>query len=168
MKLRLSQSDQAHLKAGEGWLDLGNFLEANNELEEITPLNRAHPNVLEMRCRIYEAAGKWEMSLAVAKTLSDQLPKWLPGWIHQARCLHELGKTHEAYHLLVDVVELFPDNQTIRYDIAVYAAQRGLLEEAVEWLKLVFEIDGDGAFRKRALEDERLDQVWQQIGKLQV
>jgi tetratricopeptide (TPR) repeat protein len=109
--------------------------------------------------RIYEAAGKWEMSLAVVKTLCGQLPKWLPGWIHQARCLHELGRTHEAYHLLVDVVELFPDDQTIRYDIAIYAAQRGLLEEAVEWLKLVFKVDGDGEFRKMALEDERLDQV---------
>jgi tetratricopeptide (TPR) repeat protein len=166
--MNLPIADLLHLQAAEGWLELGNFLEANNELEEIEPLSRAHPDVLEMRCRIYEAAGKWEMSLAVAKTLCDQLPKWLPGWIHQARCLHELGRTHEAYHLLVDVVELFPDNQTIRYDIAVYAAQRGLLEEAVEWLKLVFKVDGDGEFRKRGLEDERLDKVWQQIGKLQV
>lgn len=166
--MNLPKAELLHLQAAEGWLDLGNFLEANSELEEITPPNRAHPHVLEMRCRIYEAAGKWEMSLAVAKTLCDQLAKWLPGWIHQARCLHELGKTHEAYHLLVDVVELFPDNQTIRYDIAVYAAQRGLLEEALEWLKLVFKVDGDGEFRKRALDDERLGRVWKEIGSLKV
>jgi hypothetical protein len=37
-------------------------------------------------------------------------------------------KTHEAYHLLVYCVCLFPDNQTIRYDIACYAARRGLVE----------------------------------------
>lgn len=166
--MNLGIEDLLHFKAAEGWLDLGNLVEANNELEQIEPSSRAHPDVLEMRCRIYEAARKWEMSLEVAKTLSDQLPKWLPGWIHQSRCLQELGKTHEAYHLLVDVVELFPDNQTIRYDIAVYAAQRGLVDEAVEWLKLVFKVDGDGEFRKRALEDGRLDQVWKQIRKLQV
>lgn len=158
--MTLSASECVQIKAAEGWLDLGNFLEANDELEEIAPVNRAHPDVLETRCRIYEAAGKWAMSLVVAKTLCDQLPKWLPGWLHQGRSLHELGRTHEAYHLLVDVVELFPDNQTIRYDIAVYAVQRGMLDEAVEWLKLVFKVDGDAEFRKKALDDPRLDQVW--------
>jgi predicted Zn-dependent protease len=161
-----SPSDLNHLKAAEGWLDLGNFVEANNELEEIAPLNRAHPHVLEMRCRIYEAAGKWEMSLVVTRTLCDQLPKWLPGWLHQARCLHEIGRTHEAYHLLVDVVELFPDNQTIRYDIAVYAARRTLLDEAVELPKPVFRVVDDGEFRKTALNDERLARVWQKIGTI--
>lgn len=68
----------------------------------------------------------------------------------------------------MDVVELFPDNQSIRYEIAVYAAQRGLLEEAVEWLKIVFNVDGDGEFRKRALEVRRLDGVWTSIGGLSV
>jgi tetratricopeptide (TPR) repeat protein len=168
VKLSLSPTDLSHLKAAEGWLELGNWHEANEELELIMPQLRAHPNVLEMRCRIYEAAGKWEMSLAVSETLCQQLPKRLNGWLHQARCLHALGKTHEAYHLLVDVVELFPDNQTIRYDIAVYAAQRELLAESVEWLKLVFKVDGDGEFRKRALEDQRLDRVWREIGSLPV
>lgn len=38
----------------------------------------------------------------------QMLEKRLPSWLHQARCLHDLGRTHEAYHLLVDVVELFP------------------------------------------------------------
>ena len=82
---------------------------------------------------------------SLSPTLAKQLPKRLPGWLHQARALHHLGRTHNAYHLLVDVVELFPDNQTIRYDIAVYAAQRGLLSEAADWLKIVFSTTGMGS-----------------------
>lgn len=31
----IAASDVSHLKAAEGWLELGNFLEANNELENI-------------------------------------------------------------------------------------------------------------------------------------
>ena len=160
--MQIHREDQIHVEAAEGWFELGNILEASEELEKITPENRAHPEVLELRCRIYQSAGKFEYSLAVSKTLCDQLPKRLNGWLHQARCLHHLGRTHQAYHLLVDVVELFPGNQTIRYDIACYAAQRGLIEEAREWLKLCFENDTDGEYRKRALDEPLLKKVWQQ------
>jgi hypothetical protein len=41
--------DQRHLEAAEGWIELGNHLEANEELENITPEHRAHPAVLEVR-----------------------------------------------------------------------------------------------------------------------
>ena len=106
------------------------------------------------------------MSLVIAQTLCEQLPKRLPGWLHQARCLYHLGKVHEAYHLLVDVVELFPENQTIRYEIAVYAAERGLLQESVEWLRLAFKNDTDGAYRLKALNDPKLSEVWDRIGEI--
>jgi hypothetical protein len=38
--------DTHHLKAAKGWVELGNHLEAFDELEKIAPLNRAHPDVL--------------------------------------------------------------------------------------------------------------------------
>ncbi len=48
----LPHPDNKHLEAAEGWLELGNYLEANEELENITPQLRAHPYVLEMRYKI--------------------------------------------------------------------------------------------------------------------
>ncbi len=45
----LGSHDQRHLDAAEGWIGLGNHIEANEELEQITPQNRAHPAVLEVR-----------------------------------------------------------------------------------------------------------------------
>lgn len=49
----------AHLlKPAEGWLELGNPLEANNELEEITPELRGHLAVLILRYGIYAKAEK--------------------------------------------------------------------------------------------------------------
>lgn len=47
-----------HLLAAQGWFELGNHLEADKELDEITPGLRAHPGVLEVRWQIYAAAKK--------------------------------------------------------------------------------------------------------------
>jgi hypothetical protein len=35
----LELCDQRHLEAAEGWVELGNYLEATEELEQITPKN---------------------------------------------------------------------------------------------------------------------------------
>jgi hypothetical protein len=42
----LDLPDIHHLRAAQGWLELGNHLEANEELEKIAPALRAHPSVL--------------------------------------------------------------------------------------------------------------------------
>ena len=44
--------DSQHLEAAQGWLDLGDHVEANEELEHIEAKNRAHPDVLQVRWRI--------------------------------------------------------------------------------------------------------------------
>jgi hypothetical protein len=43
--------DIHHLRTAVGWLELGNHLEADAELDNITPVLRAHPDVLEIRWR---------------------------------------------------------------------------------------------------------------------
>ena len=48
----LKPPDSIHLKAAEGWLVLGNHVEPNEELENITPQFRVHPDVLEIRWQI--------------------------------------------------------------------------------------------------------------------
>jgi hypothetical protein len=56
----LQPPDSTHLQAAEGWLELGNPLEANEELEKITPELRPQPDVLRVRWQIYAAAKEWE------------------------------------------------------------------------------------------------------------
>ena len=64
---KLSPQDKRHLEAAEGWCGLHSFLEANEELENISPQNRAHPKVLEVRWQIYASLEKWEMALDKAQ-----------------------------------------------------------------------------------------------------
>jgi hypothetical protein len=41
----LEPPDTHHLNAVLGWLELGNHVEANAELEKVTPVLRSHPAV---------------------------------------------------------------------------------------------------------------------------
>ena len=65
----LELHDQHHLEAAEGWAELGNHLEATEELERITAEYRAHPAVLEVRWQIYAKAKKCEGALDIASAL---------------------------------------------------------------------------------------------------
>ena len=55
----------------QSWLELGNHIEANDCLEQMPPELRAHREVLELRCRIYAAAKKWDECIVLAETLTD-------------------------------------------------------------------------------------------------
>ena len=70
----LEPPDSHLLNAAEGWLELENWLEANEELELITPRNRAHPSIVRMRWLIYGKAKKWELAMEVGRLLSEMLP----------------------------------------------------------------------------------------------
>jgi len=54
----LQPPDSLHLQAAEGWIGLGDYAAANDELEQIAAANRAHPDVLQLRWRIYAHAEK--------------------------------------------------------------------------------------------------------------
>jgi predicted Zn-dependent protease len=67
----MTLSDHRHLEAARGWLGLGDWQSANDELEEITPAVRASSGVLLVRVEIYLKAGKPEMAQPVAQTLAQ-------------------------------------------------------------------------------------------------
>ena len=124
----LEPPDTIHLQAARGWLDLGNHVEANEELEQIGPQNRGHPDVLELRWLVYAAAKRWDGCVEIARTLTKLVPDWVAGWVHLAYALHELKRTQEAWDTLLPVADRFPDDNVIPYNLACYAAQLGKLE----------------------------------------
>ena len=86
--MKLGVKDQRHLAAAEGWLELGDWQEANEELERITPKMRVHPFVLRVRWGIYAKAQKWEMAAEVARGMTVMLPENSWGYIQWAYSLH--------------------------------------------------------------------------------
>jgi tetratricopeptide (TPR) repeat protein len=158
--------DTHHLKAAKGWVELGNHLEAFDELEKIAPLNRAHPDVLGVRWQIYTLAKKHDAALTIAETLVKMTPREYEAHIWRAHSLHELGQTKEAIDFLTAAAGCFPGRGIIGFHLACYYAALGELGEARDWLKLAFETPEANALKLKALDDPRLKGLWEQIGRL--
>ena len=163
---KLQRPDSFHLLSAEGWLELGNYLEANEDLERITPEMRAHPDVLKMRWRIYTAAKKPAMAAEVARGLTVLLPEQSFGWIHWAFSLHELKLTKEAQSVLLPLVDKFTTEHILSYNLACYACQLGELKEAKEWLIKAIAKAGKKDIRIMALDDPDLEPLWKEIGTI--
>lgn len=152
----LGYPDLHHARAAEGWLELGDTLEAARELAALSGAARSHPDVLEVCWRLHAARADWESALSVARLLTRQVPGRATGWIHQSYCLHEMRRTPEAMRLLLPVVERFPDESTIPYNLACYACQMGDLAGAKEWLARAAEKRGREEIRAMGIDDADL------------
>jgi predicted Zn-dependent protease len=97
------------MQAALGWLELGNPLEAKEELEQITPQLRVHPDVLRVRVEIYSGAKKWDYAAEVANALCRMVPDDAFGFVRFAFALHELKRTQEAYDVLLPIADKFPE-----------------------------------------------------------
>ena len=164
---QLEPPDSIHLNAAEGWLELGNRVEAFEELEQITPQLRVHPDVLEVRWQIYAKEKKWDACVDIARAITKLAPSRPFGWIHLSFALHEQKKTQEAWDNLVGVAQRFPDEHLIPYNLACYAAQLGHLQEARDLLKKAFRQSGNPtSIKLRALDDPDLEPLWKEIRKI--
>ena len=162
----LPHPDNKHLEAAEGWLGLGDHLAANDELEQISPKLRAHPYVLEVRYKIYSKAKKWDGAVEIARTMAKSLPDNPWGPFHLAYALHELKKTQEAYDTVKPVVDRFPKEWLMRYNLACYSCQLGKLKEAELWLEKAIDLASKKDIRLMALEDPDLEPLWEKIGDI--
>ena len=94
------------------------------------------------------------------------MPEHPSGWVHRAYCLHELKRTREARDNLLRVVERFPDDATMHYNLACYECQLGKLEEAKEWLAKAFKLGDAKKMKVAALDDPDLQPLWAKIGEI--
>ena len=150
------------LQRAQGWLELHLPLEANEELDEIQPAMRAHPEVLKLRYLVYDAAKKWDMALEIAACLHRQLPDDPWGGTHAGIALSGLGRTQEAKELTLKLAIQFPNDWPVRYNLACYCAKLGEIKEAQEWFKAAMVID-ERTVRRIGIADPELEPLWQEI-----
>jgi tetratricopeptide (TPR) repeat protein len=162
----LRPPDSHHLSAAVGWLELGNHLEANEELEKVTPQLRVHPDVLKVRWSIYAKAEKWTACIDIASSIKRLSPNDSFGWIHDSFALHELKRTQEAYDNLIPVVDNFPNEWLMHYNLACYAAQLGNVEEAANWLTKAMGMGDEGRIKRMAIDDPDLEPIWAGISEI--
>jgi tetratricopeptide (TPR) repeat protein len=165
--MHLSPEDQRHLEAAEGWLELGNHIEGNKELDEIEPASRVHPDVLQVRWLVFAKAKNWIACLDIAEALINIAPERRFGWLHKAFSLDNLERTDEARQTLLEAVERFEPNATLPYYLATYCAKLGHREEAAKWIGLALNRAKDEGELKRmrlkALDDPNLETFWRAL-----
>jgi predicted Zn-dependent protease len=164
--MKLGVNDQRLLTAAEGWLELGNWFEANEELGRITPEMRTHPFVLRVRWEVYAKAEKWEMAAEVARGITVMLPDNSWGYIQWAYSLHELKYTKEAHAVLLPIADKFYDEYMISYNLACYACQLGNRKEALQWIDKAIDLAGKKDIRLMALDDSDLEPLWPNISEI--
>jgi len=145
---------------------LGNLKEANEELERIQPQQRAHPDVLRERWKIYQRAGHYEVCLTISTARLKLVPEEPDAWLYHSQGLSFLERYQEAYEELLPAVQLFPDHSDVYYDLACYLCQLNRLKEAKEMLKRSLDLTDKKSAKLIALEDPELELLWGSIGKL--
>lgn len=153
------------LLAAIGWLELGNPVEAQAELNWISEANQRRLDVLEVRWRICVGAQDWEEGLRMGRLLVELAPGSCSGWICQAYALRRStpGGLKKAWDALLPAYELFPEEAVVPFNLACYACQLHHLAEARKWLKRAMDIDGEPAIKTMALQDPDLEPLWKEI-----
>lgn len=157
----MTDSDKRHLLAAQGWIELGMFADAVDELKSIAPRNRKKADVLAVRWAACSGAKQWEAAVEIAITLIETAPDRFDGWWMKSYALHEMKRTQEAYENLAAVIPKFSREHTAHYNVACYLVRLGRVDDAREYLKVAFALEPK--MRKGALEDPDLEPLWAEI-----
>ena len=145
---------ERHLQAAQGYLELGLPLEANEEIEQIPPEFKTVAEVLAVRVEIFRALDAWDLMEAVARQLCQRRPDDVQAYLSLAFATRRAIGLQEALAVLAKVANRFPEEPTILFNLACYAAQLGHLDSARA--RLAEAIKLDPFCRQMALSDPDL------------
>ncbi len=140
--------------AAQGYLELGMFREVWRELHTLPTEMLGRSDVLEILALSLMGEERWAEALVVAERLREEAPGEAGGFIHSGYCLHEMGRTEEALHVLLNGPDSLRTKSVFFYNVACYQARLGLFAEAMEMLRKSFEMDA--SLRKSARRDPDL------------
>ena len=144
-----------------GYLELGMYGEANDELENLPAEVQAHPAVQLARLELLIEMRNWPEGVTLAASLCAQWPDANEFFFRRAYCLHELKRTSEAKDILLQGPMALRQQAVFFYNLACYEAQLGSINEAKQQLQICFQMDK--AFKAEALGDPDLVPVWDSV-----
>jgi len=145
------------LLAAQGYLELGMVEEALSELASVPAGENTDADLTELRLHILMHGKRWDEALVAAEELLRISPQAVPGYIHGAFALHELGRTAQARDLLLKGPPLLRQNPTFHYNIGCYEAVLGNRESALQSLRESFALDE--TYRDFAQRDPDLEGI---------
>lgn len=162
----LQPPERFHVEAAKGWLELGNLVEAERELQGLRAPNDAHPEALQVQWRILATQKDWKGCLRVARRLRRVDRTHQSGWLHEATSLEELGQTTQARRILVRALKRFGPSSMVAFQMAHLSAhqQPEASDEARYWVGRAVDWANDAEtgdwVRLCALRDPLLETIW--------
>ncbi|MBI2947154.1 MAG: tetratricopeptide repeat protein [Verrucomicrobia bacterium] len=159
----LEPPDSYHFSAAEGWLVLGSYPDALDELERISPTLQEHPDILLLRWHVHAKMKDWKACADVGKRLVGAAPGEISSWQNYANSLFYEKRYREAFDALFPAIEKFPKEWSVPYNLACYECQMGKLDEAMSWFKMAQALGNADEIKQQALRDPDLGPLHQTI-----
>lgn len=161
----INPPDSYFISSAEGWLILGNPVEALGELEQVSGSVKLRPEYLELKWRVYADTQDWEAALELSEDMVRNIPDHPGGYILRSYALRRSskGSIEQATTSLLEAAAKFPSEPIIPYNLACYACQSGELAQARKFLHLAFEIGDRKELLKMASMDADLKSLWKEL-----
>lgn len=137
--LRLSTRRQ--LDYASGYLTLKLKTEAAEALAEIDAADRDLTPVLTLRAAVHCELAEWGAAAALLALLCQREPSEAGHWIQHAYATRRHVAIPAARAILLQALALHPNEATIHFNLACYAAQLGELDEARRHLSTACRLD---------------------------
>ncbi len=165
----LEQNESRHLlNFAEGWLGLGNLVEAEVQLAQIEGRDAENPGVITCWWELSAARRDWEGALGFARKLILIAPESPAGWIQQSFSLRRLPDRGlvAAFEALEPAAAEFPEEPIIPYNLACYQCQLGDHEAALQFFRASLERGDRSVLLEMAKSDPDLTELLPQLKKL--
>jgi tetratricopeptide (TPR) repeat protein len=147
-----------NIRAAEGWIDLGNYDEAAEELNNCPVPVKSSIEWVKLWVRIYSATNDWREVQMMTETLAKHAPDDPFTITHQAEAFHKQGRSREAFATFQYAPSEFKQGADYIYAIARYLCALDQMSLALSCLGKAFDTNPD--LRMKALNDPDLKGVW--------
>jgi tetratricopeptide (TPR) repeat protein len=153
-----SQETQRALHAADGYLYLGLFNEALEEIESIDPFEQDEAAVLLARIRLLLHKREWRSAETLSEHGADLHPEEGEFTVQRAFALHQMRRGNAAVEVLMSAPEWIRRTGILHYNLACYEARLGDLKIARECIDAAIQINA--GIKKSARVDPDLQGLW--------
>ncbi|MDA7640527.1 tetratricopeptide repeat protein [Opitutaceae bacterium] len=153
------------LQYTNGYLELGMFNEAAEEMDYIIGDDRMSLRVMRMRMKMYKQAEYWPELEAVSKFVAKQAPRKPEGWVNWSNALREQDKIEDAKKVALHALERHPNNARLRFSLGCYCSLLGEVQEAKEHVRKAVQLDK--SLQQASVDDPDLDNLWEGIASIE-
>lgn len=146
------------LKSSLGYITLGLYQEAWDELESLPPEFRATDEVIGLRIEIYQLLGKWQSARALAESMAKRSPENPTWWIAWANSQRHETCTLEGRWVLYQAIQIHPASAAVLYSLACFSCSLGETKKAQKLLAKAIAIDPK--LTAKALDEPDLEAIF--------